>query len=138
MSAEAISALSMNMMNAAPSITTQSAGPAKAIDIARFQAEFEQAQRTDKAKQVDASDATASKPSESIQWLSDGLSSLNARATGLTAEANATIGSGEELKPKDMLMLTVHAHEFLFHCELTSNVANRTSDGITQLFRQQS
>ena len=28
--------------------------------------------------------------------------------------------------------------EFLFACELTSNVANRSSDGLSQLFRQQS
>ncbi len=37
-----------------------------------------------------------------------------------------------------MLNLTVKCHEFMFHAELTSNVANRTSDGVQQLFRQQS
>ena len=33
--------------------------------------------------------------------------------------------------------MTVKAHEFMFHCQLTANVANRTSDGLQQLFRQQ-
>jgi len=45
-------------------------------------------------------------------------------------------GDGE-LTPGQMVMLTVRCHEFLFHCEMTSNVANRTSDGFQQLFRQQ-
>src|SRR5882757_3840549 len=43
-----------------------------------------------------------------------------------------------EFRPSDMLMMTLKAQEFLFHCELTSNVANRTSDGVQQLFREQS
>jgi hypothetical protein len=32
----------------------------------------------------------------------------------------------------------MRSHEFLFHCELVANVANRSSDGMQQLFRQQS
>jgi hypothetical protein len=36
-----------------------------------------------------------------------------------------------------MVMLTVRCQEFLFHSQLTANVANRTSDGLQQLFRQQ-
>jgi hypothetical protein len=36
-----------------------------------------------------------------------------------------------------MIMLSVRCQEFMFHCQLTSNVANRTSDGLQQLFRQQ-
>jgi hypothetical protein len=36
-----------------------------------------------------------------------------------------------------MVMLTVKCHEFLFHSQLTANVANRASDGLQQLFRQQ-
>jgi hypothetical protein len=45
---------------------------------------------------------------------------------------------GGQMKPSDILMMTLRAQEFLFHCELTSNVANRTSDGVQQLFREQS
>ena len=42
------------------------------------------------------------------------------------------------MSPGEMVMLTVRCQEFMFHCQLTSNIANRTSDGLQQLFRQQS
>jgi len=41
------------------------------------------------------------------------------------------------MTPGEMVMLSVKCHEFMFHCQLTSNAANRTSDGLQQLFRQQ-
>ena len=41
------------------------------------------------------------------------------------------------MTPGEMVMLTVRAQEFLFHSQLTANIANRTSDGLQQLFRQQ-
>ncbi len=141
MSGDAISALSMSVMNAMPGATQASApAQAKAIDVAQFQAEFERAQHADQIAQTQqtAESNKVQAPSEGMQWLSEGLNNLSARAKGLSVEANAKVDAGGEMKPKDMLMLSVHAHEFLFHCELTSNVANRTSDGITQLFRQQS
>ena len=46
--------------------------------------------------------------------------------------------SGSEMTPGEVVDLTMKCHEFMFHCQLTSNIANRTSDGIQQLFRQQS
>lgn len=45
---------------------------------------------------------------------------------------------GGAMLPSEMMQLTIRSQQFLFHCELTSNVANRTSDGVQQLFRQQS
>jgi len=36
------------------------------------------------------------------------------------------------------LMEYAKSAEFMFHSQLTSNIANRTADGIQQLFRQQS
>jgi hypothetical protein len=41
------------------------------------------------------------------------------------------------MSPADMVMLTMRVQEFSFHCQLTSNIANRTADGLQQLFRQQ-
>ena len=41
------------------------------------------------------------------------------------------------MTPGEVVMLTVRCQEFMFHCQLTSNIANRTSDGLQQLFRQQ-
>jgi hypothetical protein len=141
MSGDAISALSMQVFSALPN-TAIAGSPAqsKAVDVASFQAELERAQRQEQAQQAQQTQLAANAPptSQGLQWMVEGLSSLGGRAQGLAVEAQAKAGDAEAMKPKDMLMLSVHAHEFLFHCELTSNVANRTSDGIQQLFRQQS
>jgi hypothetical protein len=63
------------------------------------------------------------------------LTNLNGRADTLGLKALEM--KGDELKPGEMLRMTMAAHEFLFHCELTSNVANRSSEGVQQLFREQ-
>ena len=61
---------------------------------------------------------------------------LNGHAESLGAKAlQMTHGP---MRPSDILMMTLKAQEFLFHCEMTSNVANRTSEGVQQLFREQS
>jgi hypothetical protein len=52
--------------------------------------------------------------------------------------ARAAMAAGTNLTPGEMVMLTVRCQEFLFHSQLTANAANRTSDGLQQLFRQQS
>ena len=66
------------------------------------------------------------------------LQSLNGRAEVLGSKTLSLGSRDGALQPGDMLMMAMKAHEFLFHCELTSNVANRTSDGVQQLFREQS
>lgn len=65
------------------------------------------------------------------------LEHVNGEATQLAQIANAAKAKGGSLSPGDMVMMTVRCQEFMFHCQLTSNIANRTSDGLQQLFRQQ-
>ena len=65
------------------------------------------------------------------------LEQINGQAAQLSAQAHAALDQGRALTPSEMVLLTVKAHEFMFHCQLTANVANRTSDGLQQLFRQQ-
>ncbi len=65
------------------------------------------------------------------------LQRLDNEASGLVDDAKAAAAAGPDLTPGEMTMLTLRAHEFMFHAQLTSNVANRTSDGLQQLFRQQ-
>jgi len=65
------------------------------------------------------------------------LDRINQAAKTLVEETQAMTADGD-LTPSQTLLLTVRAHEFMFQCELTANVANRTSEGIQQLFRQQS
>lgn len=76
-------------------------------------------------------------PSESMQALFKPLEHINAEAASLHKNAEVALASGTEMTPSEMLMLTVQAQEFLFHSQLTANVANRASDGLQQLFRQQ-
>ncbi len=64
------------------------------------------------------------------------LSNLGAGSSALAQQTGA-IGSGA-FKPSDVMELTLRAHEFMFRCEVTATVANRSSDGIQTLFKQQS
>lgn len=66
------------------------------------------------------------------------LNSLNGRAESLDGIAKMYASNKGEMTPGDMVQLTVKTHEFLFQCELTSNVSNRSAEGVQQLFRQQS
>ncbi len=74
--------------------------------------------------------------SQGFRAVMETLDSLNGRAQSLGSKAHEL--QHGQFRPSDMLMMTLRAQEFLFHCELTSNVANRTSEGVQQLFREQS
>lgn len=76
-------------------------------------------------------------PGEGMQALFRPLDQINGQAAAISAQAEAAQAQGRALTPGEMVMLTVKCHEFMFHCQLTANVANRTSDGLQQLFRQQ-
>ena len=76
-------------------------------------------------------------PGEAMQALFRPLEQINGQAAQLSAQAQAAQAEGRALTPSEMVLMTVKAHEFMFHCQLTANVANRTSDGLQQLFRQQ-
>ena len=65
------------------------------------------------------------------------LEHVNGEANQLAQDAQNAKLKGASLTPGEMVMLTVRCQEFSFHCQLTSNIANRTSDGVQQLFRQQ-
>jgi len=122
----------------APALTQPAAKqPASLIDVAQFQQSYAEAQQAQQAAGPDQVGATAGAESEGFRALLGTLDSLNGRVDQL-GDLSKVATSKADLTPGDMLMLSVRCHEFLFHCELTSNVANRTSDGVQQLFRQQS
>jgi hypothetical protein len=77
-------------------------------------------------------------PSEAAKQLMKPFEHINGEAARLSLDANAAQSAGRDMSPSEMVMLTVRCQEFMFHCQLTSNIANRTSDGLQQLFRQQS
>lgn len=77
-------------------------------------------------------------PSNTEKAISKPLDYINQEAEKIVNYAKSAVESGNELTPSEIVMLTARSHEFMFHCQLTSNIANRTSDGLQQLFRQQS
>lgn len=79
-----------------------------------------------------------SAPGEAMQALFRPLEQLNVEAKALSEFAQAAMTSGNTLTPGEIVMMTVRSHEFMFHSQLTANSANRLSDGLQQLFRQQS
>jgi hypothetical protein len=109
--------------------------PAAVFDIARFDAMYAAAGRA--AAGTQPVPKVSGGENDGLRAVLVTLQGLNGRAESLGAAAPPSRADLGPLKPADMLMLTMKAHEFLFHCELTSNVANRTSDGVQQLFREQ-
>jgi hypothetical protein len=77
-------------------------------------------------------------PSEGVQAMFKPLEYINTEATQLSEHAKAASEAGSAMTPGEIVGLTVRCHEFMFHCQLTSNIANRSADGLQQLFRQQS
>ncbi len=96
---------------------------------------FQQAMQNANAR-LEAQPVTA--PSETAQTLMKPFDFINNEASQIAGEAKAAKASSTEMSPGDMVMMTMRCQEFMFHCQLTSNIANRTSDGLQQLFRQQS
>jgi hypothetical protein len=76
--------------------------------------------------------------SETAKQLMKPFDHINGEAQKLSLDANAARNEGREMTPGEVVMLSVRCSEFMFHCQLTANIANRTSDGLSQLFRQQS
>lgn len=66
------------------------------------------------------------------------LDFINKEQAEMVQYAEKASASGNELTPSEIVMLTAKSQEFMFYSQLTSNVANRTADGLSQLFRQQS
>lgn len=65
------------------------------------------------------------------------LDKVNGEAKSVADYAKSVEGAGGEMTPGEIVQLTMRCQEFMFHCQLTSNIANRSSDGVQQLFRQQ-
>jgi hypothetical protein len=79
-----------------------------------------------------------SQPSQAAQQLMRPFEHINGQATQLAQDASVARAAGQDMTPGEIVNLTVRCQEFMFQCQLTSNIANRTSDGLAQLFRQQS
>jgi hypothetical protein len=84
---------------------------------------------------IDARPTSA--PNQAVKMLAAPFDHINSEAAKLSADAKLAQTSETGLSPGDMVMLTARCQEFSFHCQLMSSIANRTSDGLQQMFKQQ-
>jgi hypothetical protein len=133
---DAIATLAFELQPTGPALagagSAATGGNASVFDVAHFDAALAAAGNT--APAAHTMHVSASE-SQGFRTVMATLENLNGRADSLGTKA-LQMQQGD-FRPSDMLMMTLKAQEFLFHCELTSNVANRTSDGVQQLFREQ-
>ena len=133
MSIEAIAAAAAGAgTGAMPPPETIQAGPNASIaDVTSFQSSLTAAGGTPGVGGPDAM-------SPAMKAMFSQLEKVNGEAKNVADFANTAAMKGADMTPGEVVNLTMKCHEFMFHCQLTSNIANRTSDGIQQLFRQQS
>lgn len=72
-----------------------------------------------------------------LRGMLDALDQVNVQARAVSRYAETAEASGGQLTPGEIVQLTMKCSEFMFQAQLTSNIANRSSDGVQQLFRQQ-
>ena len=136
MSFEIAAAAALGPSSAAASVGGAGAAPVQVgygvslTDIGGFQRALDSAGARLEARPVAA-------PSEAAKQLFKPFEHINGEALRLSGDAKVAEAAGRDMSPGEMVMLTVRCQEFMFHCQLTSNIANRTSDGLQQLFRQQ-
>jgi hypothetical protein len=75
--------------------------------------------------------------SPAMKGMFTALDRINVDAKSVSDYATQAEASGGKLTPGEMIQLTMKCQEFMFQAQLTSNIANRSSDGVQQLFRQQ-
>jgi hypothetical protein len=87
------------------------------------------------------SSASGSAPSSAVppamKGMFNALDHINTEAKSVSDFASNVEASGGQMTPGEMIQLTMKCQEFMFQAQLTSNIANRSSDGVSQLFRQQ-
>lgn len=129
--AAAVSALAQGAASGGASAPVQAGYGVSLTDLGGFQDALAKVGARLEAQPIQA-------PGQAAQQLMRPFEHINTEAAQLSADAKASQAAGREMSPSEMVMLTVRCQEFMFHCQLTSNIANRTSDGLQQLFRQQS
>jgi hypothetical protein len=72
-----------------------------------------------------------------MKGMFNALDQINTEAKSVSDFASQAEASGGQLTPGEIVQLTMKCQEFMFQAQLTSNIANRSSDGVSQLFRQQ-
>jgi hypothetical protein len=111
--------------------TLQAGYGASLTDLSGFNQAMTNASNRIEAKPISA-------PSEAVQAMFKPLEHINGEVAHIAEHAEKASLAGNAMTPGEMISMTVKVQEFMFHCQLTSNIANRSADGLQQLFKQQS
>jgi len=114
--------------SASPTVMEAGYGANLGSDATSFAGSLERAAATNRVAE----------PSAAAKALLAPLDFIDNEAASLVEYAQSAVASDNELTPGEIVMLTTRSQEFMFHAQLTANVANRTAEGLQQLFRQQS
>lgn len=115
-------------------------------DVARFEASMNSGANTSQvgAIQFDGTGqpvvpASIAEPGDSaaLKAVFDPLDKINNMSENFLANVEA-LSAKSEISPGELLMSMVNVQKFMLQCQAASSVANRTSDGIQELFKQQS
>lgn len=134
---EAIQAAAASAAQAAPGVATPQSPQATSFEVNQFADAYSKG-GTPQASASAGGVAKVEGPSQGMQAFATFADNLNGGADSIKAMSQKLTSGDVDSSPGKMLELTMECHKFMFKAEVTSNVANRTSDGITQLFRQQS
>ena len=113
---------------------------ASSYEIRDFAAAMARNQGTAQAPQANAPASVhkPSEPGEGARALLAAFDNLNGGAESIRELSRTLSSNVTDFSPSQVVKMTMQCQQFMFQCQLTSNVANRTSDRIQQLFRQQS
>ncbi len=126
----------VNVANFAQTPTATTA-PAHADDIAKFRQSFADAKPVEQVQSEQVA-PVSHELSAGFRAVLNQFDALNGHAGKIGKLAEAMRSSGRDLAPSQIIDMTMQCQQMVFQAELTSNVANRSSDGVQQLFRQQS
>lgn len=135
---EAITAAGVDPAQSAGTSSATNSPQASHYQIRDFAAALERSGGAQATHAAEATQAAQKPSSDGMRTMLAAFDHLNGGAENVRELANKLAASPTDASPSQIIQLTMASHQFLFQCELTSNVANRTSDGIQQLFRQQS
>jgi hypothetical protein len=123
----------------AAAVAQPAAGGFSIADVARFEAAMAGggAASAGAVAPAAATGPMAMLNSETLKAFFNPLNRINNAPDRMLA-ASEKLAANPDAGPGDMLMTMMSVQKFVFECQITSSVANRTSDGVQELFRQQS
>ncbi len=135
---EAIQVAAMDAAQSSPATSPAAQPQATAFDVHQFADAYAQGGAPATGGPRAVADVASTQQSEGMRAVLSAFENLNGGAENINSMSQVMSANSADLTPGAMLKMTMECHQFLFKAELTSNVANRTSDGVQQLFKQQS